>query len=317
MEVLKGIHRIEVPYQNRYLYQHLLIGDDKIIFIDAGIYNTPDEVLIPYLERNKLDKGQDKYLIITHCDADHCGGSKSLKEIYSDIVVMSHIIERPYIEDSKLNLSYRYGEFEHIGVKRSPEKYNEIYHNLGQGVPVDISLTGDEEIRLSSDWHIRIVFSPGHTAGHIFVYDQKNNCAIITDALLGDGIYSRTGEIMLCPTYRYTEEYLYTLDVVSDLNVDVLYTSHFPEIKGREKIKQFLAKSKSYVDSVESYIVEKLNQYGEVTLKGLIEESGERLGPESRKVDKYYCLQGGLERLRKKEKVMLRESIEKQTWVKT
>ena len=315
MEMSIGIHRIEVPYQNRYLYQHILVGDDKIVFIDAGISSTPENVLIPYVESNNFDKGQDKYLLITHCDADHCGGSSSLKRYYPELVVLAHTIERPYIEDPSLNLAYRYAEFDHIGITRPQEKYTELLYNLGDGVKVDISLNGKEEISLSSDWKVKIIFSPGHTAGHVFVYDEKNNCAIITDAVLGDGIYARTGEVMLCPTYRYTDEYLSTIETVSALHVNRLFTSHFPEINGRENIHQFLAKSRNYVHLVENYIIEKVRKHGKVTLKNLIEESGSILGPEDRAIDQYYCLQGGLERLRKKGILQLLESNDNQVWI--
>ncbi|WP_010281011.1 MBL fold metallo-hydrolase [Bacillus timonensis] len=298
MEVHQGFHRIEVPYQNRYLYQHILIGNEKLLIIDTGINSTPEEVLLPYLNEKNINTNLDIYILITHCDADHCGGASVLKKYFPNAKIMAHQREVPYLENPTLNLSYRYGEFESIGIKRSPKKYEQLLQALGEGVKVDIELNGNEKISLSKDWEVKIINSPGHTAGHVLVYDSLNKCAIITDAVLGNAILTRTGKKALCPTYRYTNEYLRTIEIVRELNVNILYTSHFPIIDGKQRISDFLNESREYVFLVEKYIHEKMKQNGELTLKLLIEEADDSLSPTDRKIDLYYCLQGGLERIK-------------------
>jgi hypothetical protein len=215
---------------------------------------------------------------------------------------MAHQLESGDIEKPIQTLTNRYNEFAHIGVSYSEERSRKILKNLGDECCVDIRLNGNEVFHLSPEWKVQFLYAPGHTKGHMMVYDSKHRLAIITDAILGKGVYTREGELTLCPTYRYTDMYLDTICKIEQLDVDYLLTSHFPVISGKEEIRRFIAESKEFVAVVERYILEMMNQIGQVTLKTLIREAGQKLGnwPEERNFDLFYCLQGGLEALERK-----------------
>lgn len=302
MELFPGIHRIEVHYQNRYLFQHILVGDDNLLFVDAGVATTPSEDIKPYVDEKNLVRTQGLYLLVTHNDADHCGGICNLKRFFPQLTTMAHRLESDDIEDPNRTLKNRYNELAHLGVSYSKERSAQLLINLGGKCQVDLRMVGYEEFHLSADWKVQFYYSPGHTKGHMLVYDPKHRLAIITDAILGKGVSNRDGELILCPTYRFTDLYLETIDLIEQLDLDYLLTSHFPLISGKEEIARFIAESKEFVVSVEAYILETLERIGQVSLKDLLSEAGQKLGSwsEEKNFDLFYCLQGGLEELERK-----------------
>ena len=69
----------------------------------------------------------------------------------------------------------------------------------GGDAPVDEGLRGGETLRLSDDWRVEVLHLPGHTFGHIGVWDPRSRAAIIIDAVLERGIYSNDGELLIPP----------------------------------------------------------------------------------------------------------------------
>lgn len=300
MEILPGIHRVLAPHQDRYLFQHIIITKEVIVFVDAGISSTPDEAIIPYMRLNKLDRGQKKYLIITHSDSDHCGGASRLKDFYPDLIIMSSVLEKPLIENADLNIIKRYHEFSEFGVSRDNSVLSSIKKNLGSKVNVDLAFYHSELLRVSNDMELKIINTSGHTLGHISIYIKSKKCLIMTDALNLDGVYSIDGKKILCPTYRYTNNYLSTIKIISNLDLEIMLGSHYEAIIGKENIEKFIEVSKNYVHVVEEYILDEVDRNEYVTLKSLIRNAGSEIAPGNRKIDSYYCLQGGLEILKQK-----------------
>src|SRR5215218_9997083 len=88
-------------------------------------------------------------------------------------------------------------------------------HGLGGDSPVDVGLRGGETLRLGPDWRVEILNLPGHTPGHLGIWDAKNDAAIIIDAALETGIYDRWGNGLLPPRY-FTPPDTRTLSVPSE-----------------------------------------------------------------------------------------------------
>lgn len=316
MEVLPSIHRILAPHQDRYLFQHIIINEEVMIFIDAGVSTTPKEILIPYLKKHDLEKGQRKYLIITHSDSDHCGGTNELKRIYPDLIIIAGLKERKLLEDKDFNLANRYLEFQKEGITRSVQIIENISTNLGDTFLIDIGMSELDTIKIDDDTDLRIIETFGHTVGHISVYIEKLKCLIMTDALNGDGVYSISGEKVLCPTYRYTSRYLETIEKIKSLDVEFMYGSHYEAFQGKKQIDKFINLSKKYVERVEQYILDSLTGNEKKSLADLIDSAGLELVPKDRKTDFYYSLQGGLEYLLERNIIQFENINHKVYWYK-
>ena len=48
---------------------------------------------------------------------------------------------------------------------------------------------------------VEVLHLPGHTLGHIGLWDEHTRAAIIIDAVLADGIYDRAGNKLIPPRY--------------------------------------------------------------------------------------------------------------------
>ncbi|PSL40727.1 glyoxylase-like metal-dependent hydrolase (beta-lactamase superfamily II) [Planomicrobium soli] len=316
MEIFPGVHRIEVHYHNRYLFQHILVGTDNLLFIDSGVAATPMEAIGPYVDKEKIVEEQSPFLLVTHGDSDHSGGNAALKTLFPKLKIMAHRFDSENIEDPNQLLKNRYNELEHLGLAYSEEKNKQSLKNMGEKCSVDIALAGEESFRLSADWKVQLQHSPGHTKGHMMVYDPKNRMAIVADAILGKGVPAREGGLALCPTNRYPGMYLETITEIEALDIDHLLTSHFPLISGKEEIARFVAESREFVAMVDAYILNEVEKEGSVSVRSLIDHVGKKLGdwPEEKNFDLFYCLQGGLEELARQGMVKPVENGQEIVW---
>src|SRR5690242_6252934 len=93
-EIAPGIHRIESDLGVRFMAQYLLVGELRSLLIDTGIGSTPDEALIPALERLGIEPD---VIAISHADLDHSGGNRRMHERYPDALLACHELDRPWI----------------------------------------------------------------------------------------------------------------------------------------------------------------------------------------------------------------------------
>lgn len=101
-------------------------------------------------------------VLLTHGHFDHTGAAQALKEQYG-ISVYAHEAERETLEKSELNLS-------------GPMA------GRGQSYRADVFLKDEQEIDLAG-FHIRVLFTPGHTAGGCSYYIPMEEAVFSGDSL--------------------------------------------------------------------------------------------------------------------------------------
>lgn len=279
MEVVPGIHRIEVPLGERILCLYLLVGRERMLLVDTGSSQTPREHLVPYLESIGRSTRQIDYVVITHSDWDHQGGIVSLREVAPHALLMCHPLDRPLIESIDQLIEKRYGEFqEEHKIDESAEAKIWIRQNNQSEAPIDLTLTGGETLLLEDNWRIQMWHTPGHSLGHLSLYDIRNRAAIIADAALWNCVPTRDGNPSLPPTYRYVESYLSTIRALSRTPIDSLLTAHYPVLRGPE-VLDFLGESRNFADRLGSMLRRELSlAKGACTTRQLIEALSPHLG---------------------------------------
>ena len=300
MEVAPGIHRIEAPLGDRFVCLYLLVGDDAALLIDTGLHDSVDQVLVPYLRAAHIEPRRIRYVLSSHADFDHMGGNAAVKELAPAATFLCHTLDRAMIEDIDCMIELRYSEFaaDH-GIDDSEETKAWIRASA-RGVPIDIALTGGEEVRLGADWSVQILHTPGHSRGHLSVYDPRSRAAIITDTALWNAVLTTQGAPAFPPTYRYVETYVASTQRLQGLPIDLLLTGHYPVYDG-SAVAAFLGESRAYVDRVDAALREELGRAtAPPTMAELIASLGPRLGswPEAASSALVYPLAGHLERLR-------------------
>lgn len=86
---------------------------------------------------------------------------------------------------------------------------------------------------------------PGHSPGHIGLWDQGHGVLLASDAILGDGQWAG-GRLDAIPSYLDVADYLRSIRTVRDLDAEVLCTAHFPVMRGAE-IRAFCGLSEDFV----------------------------------------------------------------------
>ncbi len=277
MEILPGIHRIESDLGERFMCQYLLAGEDRKILVDTGLAGTPEEVIVPYLESIGLSVEDLDEVLISHADVDHCGGNHALKEMAPSVRFMCGEADRAWVESTDLALADLYRWSDPYGFGPDEDSVEWLRTELGDDAPVDTGLRGGETLRLGPDWRIEVMHLPGHTPGHLGIWDERSGAAIIIDAALERGIYDRDGSLLQPPRYFDAVTYRSTIRKLRAIGPEHLLTAHYPPMR-RKEAAEFLDRSLEFTDRVEEVVLEELGR-GVTDLSELTRIADERLGP--------------------------------------
>jgi glyoxylase-like metal-dependent hydrolase (beta-lactamase superfamily II) len=306
MEVAPGIHRIQAPLGNRFVCVFALVGTDATIIVDSGLKDTPKSVVEPYFRENGLDFSKVRYVVITHADFDHNGGNGELKVLAPNALFLCHELDRAMIENIDVMIKERYNDWETDHGFASDAATDDWIRSQTSDVPMDMTLTGGERIRLSPEWIIQILHTAGHSWGHISLYDPRSKTAIIADAALYNSVLTADGQPAFPPTYRYLDTYQATIQRLLGMNIDTLLTSHYPLYRGPDAA-EFLAESLAYIDRVDTALTDVLRGGQPMTLKEIIADIHKRLGnwPQGAEGFLNFPLTGHLEQMQQYKKVEL------------
>jgi glyoxylase-like metal-dependent hydrolase (beta-lactamase superfamily II) len=277
VEILPGIHRIESDLGVRFMCQYLLTGEDHIVLVDTGLAGTPEEVIIPYVEGIGLSLEDIDEVIISHADVDHCGGNHALKELHPSLWFTCGEPDRAYVENNQVMIAEIYRWSEPYGFGPDEDSLEWIRRELGGDSPVDAGLRGGETMRLGPERRIEILHLPGHTPGHLGIWDPKNGAAVIIDAALETGIYDREGNRLIPPRYFDAAAYQATIRKLRTLRPEHLLTAHYPPMQGEEAL-DFLDRSLQFTQQLHGVVSEGV-QSGITDLLELTRRAVERLGP--------------------------------------
>jgi glyoxylase-like metal-dependent hydrolase (beta-lactamase superfamily II) len=275
MEIAPGIHRIESNLGERFMCQYLLAGDERTLLVDTGLAGTPASVLVPYLEQ--LDREPD-IVLISHADVDHMGGNRAIRHRYPCALLACHELDRRWVESNEALVDENYLWHAPYGFEEMDEAARrQILADCGGDTPVDIGLVGGETVLLGPGWRVEVLHLPGHTLGHLAIWDPRSRAAIIIDAVLYDGIYDRAGNKLIPPRYYDLAAQRETIRRLRALEPDLLLTAHYPVLKGREAIA-WLDRSFRFTEEVDD-VVRSALAAGTTGLWEVTKLVDERLGP--------------------------------------
>ncbi|MGH9342693.1 MAG: MBL fold metallo-hydrolase [Terriglobia bacterium] len=286
----------------------LLVGAERCILLDTGCAPDPDRMIFPYLRGIGLGAGDIDMVINTHCDLDHCGGNYAVKRSNPQVEITCGEKDRALIEDPRTMWERRYNAYdkEH-GIHYDEATRREMFEAMGNAQPVDRTWKGGETIELGDGWHVEIHHTPGHSVGHLSVFDPRSRTLLSGDAVQGSMYPDVQGHPVLCPTYLQVEDYINTAHYIESLPVECLATCHWP-LKRANEVQQFLAESLAFVRGAEQLILSQLlNAPGALTLRDLISNLGPTLGSWPRAADSelVYALAGHLDLLVSRKQIFI------------
>ncbi|WP_205622803.1 MBL fold metallo-hydrolase [Paenibacillus wynnii] len=172
MKVAEGVAIIPINIGNITLNPTLIWDENMAILIDTGMPGQ-DKQIIDGIERVGTPFDRLKSVILTHQDIDHIGSLPALIDHSgNNLTVYAHELDKPFIEGKqpllKLDL---------------PEDLQHLVHNLPI-VKVDRILNEGDVLPFFGGVHV--IFTPGHTPGHISLYLKQHKILIAGDALYCD-----------------------------------------------------------------------------------------------------------------------------------
>jgi glyoxylase-like metal-dependent hydrolase (beta-lactamase superfamily II) len=312
MELYPNVYQIQSLFGGRNLFQYLFVGDNSVL-VDTGIASTPEQVIFPYMESLKLNPSRLTLAVTTHADVDHQGGNDAIKRVSPGTWLGCGAPDRDLVEDPRALYDQRYNflRADHdVGFEPDPSP------DAGKARRMDISFLGGEIIRLSDEWHLEVLHVPGHSHGHLALYDALNKTAFVGDAIHGRGCPFATGGMAIPVTYYYIDIYLSTLRYFEQLPIDTLYSGHWPTMRG-EEVQAFIAESRRTVETLDRAILASLkkNRAG-LTLKELIDVAAEAMGdwPPDSLVLAMFPVKGHLDRLHERGKVRAKRGKRPVKW---
>ncbi|MGB9980526.1 MBL fold metallo-hydrolase [Methanobacterium sp.] len=184
MKIADGIEMIELPVKaignESIIYPTLIWDEGTVILVDAGmsgslpeIKNAMENAGVPFERLNKI--------IVTHQDIDHIGGIKNILNELSEVNVLAHKEDKPYIQGEKKLVRLNSNFMERINdlPEEEQKKVLDMLENIS--VPVDMTLEDGEE--LTDCGGIVVIHTPGHTPGHICLYHKASKTIIMGDAM--------------------------------------------------------------------------------------------------------------------------------------
>jgi glyoxylase-like metal-dependent hydrolase (beta-lactamase superfamily II) len=277
VEVAPGIHRIESILGPRPFSQYLL-RDERSLLVDTGVAGTPESVILPYLYSTDLSPADLDFVLNTHADVDHFGGNAVIRARASRAVFCAHGADVPWIEDRERILRERYGWYAVHDVDYSPQEKDWLRGAMGPNVPIDLWLSGSESFRLGPNLVVQVIHLPGHSPGHVGLWEPSSRTAIITDAALGRGLYDMAGNVISPPPYFDVTAYEGSVRLLRSLSPQRLLTAHYEFMEGEDAVR-FLDESATFIERARRAVSEALAEHGDLTLRGLLEISNPELGP--------------------------------------
>ena len=272
MEIAEGIHRIESDLGERFMCQYALAGAERAILVDTGLAGTPADILDPYLERAGIEPD---LVLISHADVDHSGGNRSFHEHHPRVAFACHELDRRWIESNEAMLRENYSWHTPYGFPEPDAA--ELLALMGGDSPIELGLRGGETIRLAPDWRVEVLHLPGHTPGHLGLWDPRSRAAIVIDAVLADGIYDRAGTKLIPPRYYDLRGLRETIGRLQALRPELLLTAHYPVLE-RQGAQDWLEAGSAFVEDVERVVREALAA-GTTSLWELTQRVDAALGP--------------------------------------
>ena len=243
-QILKDLYRIEVPIPKsplKALNAYLIKGRDRFLLVDTGLKR--EQCLRPLLQG--LDElGVDLNrtdLYITHLHADHLG-----------------LVEELHTPGNKVYFSEKEASLVMLISQNVEERYQELYqYFIANGFPkeeLDLAVKNHPGFRYSpahppafdtvregdtieiGDYCFRCIETPGHSPGHMCLYDEGRKILFSGDHILFD----ITPNITRWPEFDDSlQNYLASLEKTYRLEVDLVLPGHRTIMKDhRQRIRQ-------------------------------------------------------------------------------
>jgi glyoxylase-like metal-dependent hydrolase (beta-lactamase superfamily II) len=244
-KIASDFYRIEIPLSDimlKFVNSYVIRDRERNLIIDTGMYNDECfKAMQTALKKLDVDLAKTDFFI-THCHGDHIGLVARL--IQEGSIVYVNELDTQIISKIKTGVMLsEIGAFLQMSgfPEKDPEKIlpPRVKEEFRPRESLPFSFIEDGDIIERGEYRFTCVKTPGHSKGHVCLYEPDKKLLIAGDHLLKNitpGIQGRVdGENPL-------KEYLASLDKVYALDIDMVLPGHrdiFGNCKARiEEIRE-------------------------------------------------------------------------------
>ncbi|MBD3194276.1 MAG: MBL fold metallo-hydrolase [Candidatus Lokiarchaeota archaeon] len=226
---IHGNRNARYPYSNSMLF--------KDILIDTGISNQ-------YIRRLKKEHKITKVLL-SHWHEDHISGNYRLK----NSEFFCHKNDQKIIENTELM-------YEYYNIKDSPieEQFQEgmSIFNL-RDTKITDNFENDELIKIDEDLCLKVLHTPGHTAGHCSFLETNSKIAFLADIDLSSFPFYGGIDSDLIKLEKSLEKLL-------ECNLEIVATGHKGIFRDKNKIQQAIMSYQDIIKKRDKRILDQLSE---------------------------------------------------------
>ena len=182
MRLAEGVYVLPIPRgsqgANGFLNLTLIVDEQNGgTLVDTGLPGQEEAIGAALGDAGGIGVRDLRRIIFTHQDLDHIGSGAALVH-HSGARVLAHPADTPYIE----------GELRPLKVTPEMlEQRPQMREALERLEPVGVDEHLEDGARLELAGGIRVIFTPGHTPGHLSLYLERPKVLIAGDALTAEG----------------------------------------------------------------------------------------------------------------------------------
>ncbi len=225
-EIYPNIFRGEIPLPAnplKAINSYVIKGNGRFLMIDTGM-NRPEckEAMDAYIEDLGLDLARTDFFI-THLHADHLGLVSDLARSSSKVYFNSpdnEIIRDPGHWE-EMAVSARVNGFPEADIQAAISRHPGRRYHASR--PIDVTLLREGDRLDIGEYSFRCVETPGHTPGHLCLYEPDKKFFFSGDHILESitpniSLWSENGDPL--------KSYLRSLDKIYDYDISLVFPGH-------------------------------------------------------------------------------------------
>jgi glyoxylase-like metal-dependent hydrolase (beta-lactamase superfamily II) len=218
----KSIFFLNGQNKGRYPYSHSLLINDYLF--DSGISSGYLRKLRKIYPINNI--------IFSHWHEDHIAGNR----LFPNAEYFVHIKDRPVIED--ISLMYEYYLME--DKPEQIELFNTVLEGYRlQNTEVNHTIEDNEIISIGEGLQLKVIHTPGHSAGHCCFLEINSKIAFLGDIDLSSFVWYGAKDSNVVAFEQ-------SIDKLLNLDIETAVTCHSGVVSGSSKIKGELKKYKQF-----------------------------------------------------------------------
>jgi len=230
------IYFIEGARNGKYPYSHSLLIEDYLI--DTGISTR----LLRKLKR----KFQINNVLLSHWHEDHTSGNR----IFPNANFLIHFNDKYLIENVD-----KFNDYYGISNTSAAETFAGLEEGLKlKNTKIEKTFEDNDIIKVGDHLTLKIIHTPGHTAGHCSFYELNSKIASLADIDLTNFVFYAGIDSDLLDFEKSIEK-------LEQINIDIVATGHRGIIEGKKTIKEELKNYKSIIYKRDDRI---LSQFSEI-----------------------------------------------------